>query len=613
MKCSKLFGNGVVGGIANPFVVESPEKLAPNQLVDLFVQKHTHIETVKQRKHTFIWGSRGSGKSMMLRYLEPQCQSILIGSFSEYIKQPESFFSIYMPCKEGQFNKTELELLTTSASLIITEHMLNLSVAERLLSTIIVQVPDDSYSIEECVNFSRSVLRLFDKASIGVSLSETNDKFDIEVDPILWLQDLFQNELRKVSSFLRNLVLQNGTVQYHGSTTSYHDFLLPFLKNVKNFNFLNSLPIFLMVDDADRLNKNQQCILNSWIANRDQNILCLKICSRRETYNTFLTKDKGIIEQPHDFSEIDVDELYTQSKSDYANKVKLISEKRLEIAKSSELSIERFLPPDSGELKLYEKVKYETAQEWETQGKPGRKSDYVSRYSYARLFQYLKKKKRRKSYAGFQNMVHLSSGIIRDFLEPCYLMFDQMVGAGNNPIETGFIKPNVQDDVLFRYSEYLLLTKFDDMRKDLPPEEYTHLEKLKCLVESLGRLFYERLHDKEAREARIFSFTVRDPLIPEDISIVLQLGVKYRFFQCRTYSSKEGGGREPWYILNRRLCPVYKLDPTGFEGRISLTIGLLRLAFNDPTKFVALRLKKETEDITTEQSQIPLFTLESGE
>src|SRR5437588_104505 len=61
----------------NPFVVDSPEKLTPQQIVDLFVKEYTRLETVKQRRHTFIWGSRGSGKSMMLRYLEPECQKVV--------------------------------------------------------------------------------------------------------------------------------------------------------------------------------------------------------------------------------------------------------------------------------------------------------------------------------------------------------------------------------------------------------------------------------------------------------------------------------------------------------------------------------------------------------
>jgi hypothetical protein len=37
---------------------------------------------------------------------------------------------------------------------------------------------------------------------------------------------------------------------------------------------------------------------------------------------------------------------------------------------------------------------------------------------------------------------------------------------------------------------------------------------------------------------------------------------------------------------------MYKLDPTGFEGRISLTPELLELGCLNPEKFVRLRLRQ---------------------
>src|SRR4051812_9594253 len=89
----------------NPFVVESPEKLSPEQIVNLFVKEFTRLETVKQRRHTLIWGSRGSGKSMMLRYLEPQCQAIAENSYDAVFNRDDPFLAVYCPCKEGYFNK----------------------------------------------------------------------------------------------------------------------------------------------------------------------------------------------------------------------------------------------------------------------------------------------------------------------------------------------------------------------------------------------------------------------------------------------------------------------------------------------------------------------------
>ena len=575
----------------NPFVVESPEKLAPQQIVDLFIEKYTRIETIKQRRHTFIWGSRGSGKSMMLRYLEPKCQAIVHGKIEDFLSQSESFIAVYCPCKEGQINKNELNLLSEQALLVITDHMLNLNIADRLINCLIDQFPDNYFTKDDCKDFAKKVLQLFDVASIASSIEQANASVSVEAYPLNWLQELFAEENKRVSTFLRNNAIHGGGTIYKGATSGYHDFLFPMIKYMQNFPPLNSVPIYLLLDDADKLSKEQQWIINTWIANRDQAIVCLKISARHEGYKTLYTRDKGIIEQPHDYSEVDVEELYTRSKSDYSEKVKLIANKRLELSNLPTQNIEEFLPTDSREEGLLKQFKEETAKEWEEVGKPGSQEDYTKRYATARLFQHLKASKQRKSYAGFQNMVHISSGIVRDFLEPCYLMFDECVSKGEDSKSIRLISASLQNSILHDYSEELLLKRFKVIKKELAPESWTTLESLRTLIESLGRLFYERLHDKEAREARLFSFTVNGTL-PRDIAGILELGVRYRYFQLRTYSTKDGGGRENWYILNRRLCPIFKLDPTGFEGRITLTPELLKLACEHPDKFVRLRLKK---------------------
>ncbi len=603
----KDFGSEQTGTQAtfrNPFVVESPEKLGPGQIVDLFVEKFTQLETVKQRRHTFVWGSRGSGKSMMLRYLEPQCQAIIRGDVQNVLNRGEAFLAVYCPCKEGHANKSELLLLSKYASLIITEHILNLAIADRVVSCLRNQFPGNFFQKSEEVNFARSVSELFDKASIASSLEEVRATIRFEEGPLRWLHALFAAENRKITSFLRNNALRGGQSGYEGATSGYHDFLLPLMRTVQDLIKATAVPIYILLDDADRLTEAQQTIINSWVANRDHAVFCLKVSAQRDGYKTFLTREGGLIEQPHDYSEIDVEELYTRSKSDYSQKIKLIAEKRLVLSDLATNNIEIFLPPDPTEEAILEQFKRETAEEWEKVGRPGRQSDYVTRYATARLFQHLKATKKRKSYAGFQNMVHLSSGVIRDFLEPCYLMFDKCVSEGPDPKSIELIPPRVQDEVLFKYSEEFVLQKPDDIRKSLPPDRWTQVESLARLVTSLGQLFYERLHDPEAREARLFSFTVRGQPSGE-IEEVLRLGVLHRYFQLRTYSTKEGGGREKWYIFNRRVCPVFKLDPTGFEGRISLTPEFLKLACEDPDKFVRLRLKQ-----TGDKQQPLLFSLE---
>lgn len=578
----------------NPFVVESPEKLTAEQIVQLYVEEFTPLETVKRRKHTFIWGARGSGKSMLLRYLEPRCQAIKHGTIENFFEQPESYVAIYCPCKEGQLNRTELALLDKLAHEVITEHMLNLMIAARLIKSFREQIPESYFVLEDVKDFASGLVGLFGRASVAASLEQTDQKADFETEPFTWLQALFAEENRKVSRFLRDNALRGGTVVYEGATSGYHDFLLPVMRLAQRILRLPQTPIFLLLDDADKLTREQHSVINTWIANRDQANLCLKISTQRQRYHTFRTRNGGWIEEPHDYSEVDIDELYTSSTSSYFEKVKRISERRLQISPVPTKDVEQFFPPGETEEALREEIRRRTAEEWEKRGSPGRQNDYVDRYTSARLFQDLARRKQRKSYAGFENMVHLSSGVVRSFLEPCYLMFDECTAQRDNLDTIEFIPPSIQNEVLRKYSEDFYHSKFREIERDLEPERYEHLGKLKNLIQGLGKLFYDRLHDPEARDPRLFSFTVRG-VVPEDVQQVLDLGEEFKYFQVRTYSTKEGGGREPWYILNRRLCPVFKLDPTGFEGRISLRPEHLRIAFEDPARFVRIRLRAVPE------------------
>ena len=578
----------------NPFVVETPEKLTPGQIVALFVEKFTRLETIKQRKHTFIWGSRGSGKSMMARYLEPRCQQ-LHKNVEEQTQQGDQFLAIYCPCKEGHLNRSEFKLLERSSSLILGEHSLNLLIADRTVHCFIEQFPESHFDHNALVSFSQQVARLFDRASIATSIAAADSEIDSQKKPLKWLSTLVDSELRNVAQFLRASALRSDA-NYDGATSGYHDFLLPFFRLVKSLPVFSRSTAYIMLDDADRLTKDQQSIVNEWIANRDHSYLCFKVSARRDHYRTMQTRSGSLLEQPHDFSEIDVDELYTRSKSDFWKKVRLIADRRLSLAKMNPADIVEFLPSDRREEELLEKIRAETAEEWKRVGEPGRKDDYVHRYAVPRLFQFLRRTRKRKSYAGFDNLVDLSSGVVREFLEPCYLMFDRVVSAGNRSEKVNSIPTSIQNDVIYRYSEEFLLNKFEGLRQELPPEEWGRLDKLRCLIESLGRLFYDRLHDATAREARVFSFTVRGS-VSQEVSEVLRLGVRYRYLQQRTYSSKEGGGRENWYILNRRLCPMFKLDPSGFEGRISLTADMVELACEDSDKFVRLRLRQDRSNV----------------
>jgi hypothetical protein len=593
----------------NPFVVESPEKLEAEEVFELFVEENSGLEVVNQRKHAFIWGPRGSGKSMLLRFLEPRCQAIRHKlkderweqGMTNFLSSGQPFLGVRVPCREGYFNKTELQLMETSSSQILTEHMMNLALAATCFQVLEEQFPAGFFSLADKFALAKKVSRLFDSASIAAASSEATELYDIQKDPFNWAWCLFDTELRKVQSYLRIQALPQGPVRYQGSTSGYHDFLLPFARALQSLSQLKNVPLYVFIDDADRLHPHQQQILNSWMANRDLNILCVKVAAQFHEYKTMKTRDGWLLETPHDYTEFYIEELYSGTGDAYTEKVRAIINKRLVLANIHQPP-EDYLPSDPEQESLLDEFKRQTSEEWEKVGQPGRQKDFVHRYAIPRLFQELRRQKKRRNYAGFRNIVHLSSGVVRYFLEPCYLMFEELAVQGRTEEAKKAIPPGLQQDILFQFSEDFILD-LEKIRKDLKPEQFSILDRLSVLLNSLGTLFYENLTNPTSRDARLFSFTIRGEFSPEARE-VLDLALRYRYFQLRTYSTKEGGGRERWYVLNRRLCPVYKLDPTGFGGRLSIQASHLELAMRNTPQFLQLRLK------AGEEQQQDLFSLE---
>ena len=101
----------------NPFAVQTPEDLAAEDAVSLFVDVFTDFFHVPNPGHTFLNGHRGCGKSMMFRYLEPDCQQL---NKNVPLKRLP-FFGVYVPIKNTEIKLTELLRLENKHADIIEE------------------------------------------------------------------------------------------------------------------------------------------------------------------------------------------------------------------------------------------------------------------------------------------------------------------------------------------------------------------------------------------------------------------------------------------------------------------------------------------------------------
>ena len=85
----------------NPFTVTSPEDMTADDAFHLFVDVFSDFPKILNVGHTILHGPRGSGKSMMFRYLMPDCQKL---SNKQATIHNLPFYGIYTRIKNTELN-----------------------------------------------------------------------------------------------------------------------------------------------------------------------------------------------------------------------------------------------------------------------------------------------------------------------------------------------------------------------------------------------------------------------------------------------------------------------------------------------------------------------------
>jgi hypothetical protein len=593
----------------NPFEIISPEDLTPEEIKNLFVKSYTELNILKSRKHTIIHGSRGNGKSMLLRFLEPKCQILDQATTAEdYFKSYSSFFGIYIPFKEGYFNKTDFLTQSPQNKTRLSGHLVNMHIISSFIDILSQQLPSMcNRTIEH--HMSKEIVVLLDKKNL-YSIERNNRQFGFQE-----VRDIIRKEINHIDEYLSCSNFPNFETKYKGNFTSYHTFIKPFFRKVRELiSSLKNVPFYFLFDEADRLYEFQKAYINTMIANRDHKLISIKLASKIGGYGYYYTESNTLINDIHDFDTIVLDELYTHSKDSYYNKIKEIANKRLELT-GFNTEMTSFMPESESEKSLFEKIKQNTAKEWDLlpiKIKTKDRNNYVNKYATARLFQYLAKKKIQKRYSGFNNLVHFSSGIVRNFLHPAYYMFNDALDEGHDFGKLPFIPEQIQNDRVNVYSNNFfqeLDKALEGLKKDSKEDQHKIeiVNKLKILIENLGEIFYKKLTDEKSHDPRIISFALRDE--PDAIlKDVLNYAVSESFFHKLYTTSKSGGGRYECYILNRALCPRFKLDLSSLRGRIVVSSRMLALLISpDQSRKTILKKFIGEEELSNQNA---LFTLD---
>ena len=413
-----------------------------------------------------------------------------------------------------------------------------------------------------------------------------------------------------IKAYLKRISFSSEIVPYDNALCGYLDFLLPLLREIKKLPFMPEGPIYLLIDDADDLSEIQTRILNSWVSTRTSSEVGLKISTRHQ-YKTYYTVTGTTIDTPHDYAEVNISTIYTSSiKGKYMGRVREIVKKRLTKFKM-ECEPKDFFPEDEAQEIEIKKIAQELKAKWERgEGRGYRASDDMTRYArpdYLKSLAGQRKASHTYSYAGFTQLVHISSGIVRYFLDAASQMYNETKSVYPGE-EIKFIPPEIQSRVVRDDADRFLFEELDkivrDKSADAPDEE--KIRKLSNLIQTLGSLFRAILLSDRA-ERRVFSIAFSDTPSDEIIEII-RLGIRYGYFHESTIGKKDSvtGGRTRLFILSRRLAPFFNLDPTSFAGYLFLTSRLIEEVMQKP-ETVLRRIRREGVDDQIESRQLPLF------
>ncbi|HEV3341844.1 MAG TPA: hypothetical protein VG125_15865, partial [Pirellulales bacterium] len=282
--------------IDNPFKVLSPESMDATDVEALFVDVFTDFYKILDQGHTIVSGPRGCGKSMMFRYLLPDCQRLVHCCNLGALK----FLGVLISIKNSAPNLTDLRRLESQhADTILNEHVLTVFVASKIFSALAIATDDlgpDQYAATRAFLDGTLIPRLVDSGWSGTLPIPPDGR------PATLFAEcaaLFDRLYVEVNQYAKRLALRPlDALAYSGVLCGYLDFLFPVLQILRQLPFMPRGPLYLLFDDADYLSRTQTRVLNSWVSTRTAGDASIKI-STQLRYKTFGTISGPPIQSPH--------------------------------------------------------------------------------------------------------------------------------------------------------------------------------------------------------------------------------------------------------------------------------------------------------------------------
>lgn len=551
----------------NPFEFEAANNLTDELIADYYIDDFNYSRFIQSKRNVFLVGERGSGKTMALLFNSWRLQRLLSERKGE---EPSlSTIGVYIPCNTPLTHKTEYELLDKFRGEVLSEHFLVLSMAYGLAETL-----SDIPNVLEGAD--TSLLRSEANYVLGAELPDEVGFFEA-------VKQFLNRELlatqRKISSSNREAFYEN--------TFSFASVFVPILNMcVSNIPRIKKSHFLLLLDDAHALNKYQVRVLNAWIAYRDHSLFSFKVAVAKVGAQTKVTSSGGSILEGHDYTQIDMEAPLQNKNTDFYQLAERIVKQRLENASIS-TTPEHFFPLNDTmkkELEISDRaVREEALQKFKSKDvKSKAVTDYVYKYKRPHYFKNRPSKANRPPYSGFETLVFLSTGVVRNLLEPCFWMFDSVVSdlnekkTGKDSTEIANIPSEIQTKVILDRSRRTWDWLRDSIAQDIEDCSTEDGQRAFNLLDALAAHFRDRLFRHES-EPGALSFTIsgRNQDTMDKLNHLIEILRKAQLLYKRTGPAKDEGRRESYYVPNKILWPDRGLDPHGQHARVSIPADVL--------------------------------------
>lgn len=523
----------------------------------------TRYDRISELKPTIIEGGRGSGKTMVLKSLQAVI-SILRGEHSSFRDAQIKHFGVYCRLQQGSFAVGSSDIL----NYVPHEVAIRLFTSEITLRLVQALI----FEIQECVKYN----------IFSITSRQENDLIRNLIEQIRpeMEDNLYPGDLEALERFIRiELQLVNDYVgrRIFGEALDYKgvflgkDELRGFCSGViQTIQDLENVTIYFLLDEYENLMPWQMVVLNTLVKWSESGHFTVKIATKNAGFQDPQTLEGQEIEESHDYSLVDMD--YNISKSEhrkyYRNLLKKVTKNILSSEGFEVCEIDKLLEVRSRYNGIDEKkiskiistiVKNQTGKELSEIHEPSQK-EYYHRLEIGAIYRALNSK--RKQFAGVDDFVLLSSGIIRYFLELCGASY-YFARQDNVDVKKGnHLSIKHQTDAAYSLSSYYL----DTIRKNVA--EYG--EQIQQFIIDLGNIFRHKLlnHQSEPEAARI---SILDPHSLEAPSMKKLRDILYTT-EIHTYlqADKGIGGIKPKhatevqpreYLLNRIFAPELQFSP----------------------------------------------------